>query len=132
MFKAYKKSDIDTTVLIVEDEVIIAVDLKERLIKMGYNIAGLVHTGEDAIASVEESYPDVVLMDIVLKGEIDGIQAAERINDICNVPIVFISAHYYDSVISRHMKKEPDAYLMKPVRDEEVHASIQRVLALNR
>lgn len=73
-------------IMIVEDESIVAVDIKRTLIGLGYEVTAIADTGEEAISSACEQKPDLILMDIVLKGDIDGIEAASKISELCDVP----------------------------------------------
>jgi CheY-like chemotaxis protein len=101
-------------ILIVEDEVISAMILQKQLNNLGYLVLDHVTTGERAIASIAQNPPDMILMDISLPGEFDGIETAERIKTKVDLPIIFISG-YADKVISdRAQKTNPIAYLTKP------------------
>jgi CheY-like chemotaxis protein len=84
---------VDIKVLVIEDETIVAADLKDKLGHLGYGVMGTARTGEEAVRIATCERPTLVLMDIVLAGEMDGIEAADRIRRICNVPIIFLTAH---------------------------------------
>ncbi|MEE8432422.1 MAG: response regulator [Candidatus Desulfatibia sp.] len=101
-------------VLIVEDDGIIAMDLESRLKSFGYSVPGIVSYGEDAVKKVEECRPDLVFMDIVLKGEIDGIEAADQIRTQFNIPVVFVTAHMDEDRLERAKLTLPFGYVIKP------------------
>lgn len=116
-------------ILIVEDELIIASDYKARLTKLGYEVLDIVNSGEDAVKAAEEFKPNIILMDITIKGNKDGIQAGEEIQERFNIPVAYLTAHIYDSTIKKHMKQKPLAYLTKPIDDEDLHKALQELLA---
>jgi two-component system cell cycle sensor histidine kinase/response regulator CckA len=113
-------------ILIVEDETIVAMDLAAGLRRVGYEVVATVRTGEDAIASTRRLEPDLVLMDIRLKGEMDGIQAATIIREQQRIPVVFLTAHADQQTVERSQDAAPYGYLVKPF-DEAV---LQRVMAV--
>ena len=88
-------------ILVVEDETIIAKDLANTLKRMGYDIAASASSGEDAVKKAEELKPDLVLMDIVLKGGMDGVEAAEKIRLLLDVPVVYLTAYADDKALQR-------------------------------
>src|SRR3989304_10559219 len=101
-------------IMVVEDESIVAKDIQNRLKRLGYNVNDIVSAGKEAIRKAAETQPDLVLMDIVLKGEIDGIEAAKQINTLFNVPILYLTAYADDSTIQRAKITEPFGYILKP------------------
>lgn len=115
-------------VLIVEDERIVAGDLRARLRRMGYRVAAIASTGEDAIRAADEHDPDLVLMDIRLEGTMDGIQAADTIRRNHNVPIIYLSAYADQSTVERAKVTEPFGYLLKPFEDSELRTTIEMAL----
>ncbi|MGH7890340.1 MAG: response regulator, partial [Thermodesulfobacteriota bacterium] len=115
-------------IMIVEDEKIVARDIKNRLKKLGYNVQDIVSSGEDAILKAEETKPDLVLMDIVLKGDIDGIQAAKKIRDRFNIPVIYLTAYSDDGAIERAKLTEPSGYIIKPFQTRELRSSIEIAL----
>lgn len=117
-----------TSILIVEDEGIVARDLAECLAEMGYAVAGTVASGEDAIAQAAVTRPDLVLMDIVLRGEMDGITAAEEIHSRFNIPIIFLTAYPQEFSLDRIKATEPFGYLGKPVGREQLRGSVETAL----
>ena len=101
-------------ILIVEDETIVALDMRCRLEGFGYQVCGLAATGTAAIQLADEHRPDLVLMDIKLKGEMDGIEAASHIRDIFEVPIVFVTAFTDDETLQRVKHSSSYGYMVKP------------------
>ncbi len=115
-------------IMVVEDESIVAKDIQNRLKRLGYKVNDIVSSGEEAIRKAAETQPDLILMDIVLKGEIDGIEAAKQINTLFNVPIVYLTAYADDSTIQRAKITEPFGYILKPFQTKELHSAIQIAL----
>lgn len=115
-------------ILIVEDVGMIADYMELILSRNGYRIAGVVSSGEEAVAAVHKAYPDLVLMDIKIHGEIDGISAAGMIRELSEVPIVYVSAYTDRSVIARAMATRPSAYLFKPFKSNELIGMVRKVL----
>ncbi|NLW75127.1 MAG: response regulator, partial [Methanomicrobiales archaeon] len=101
-------------ILIVEDEMIISMEIKQKLRGMGYEVVGQAITGESAILKAGEKNPDLVLMDIRLKGEMDGITAAKRIIELYDLPIIFLTAHSDKATLERAIAVSPSGYLLKP------------------
>jgi diguanylate cyclase len=117
-------------ILIVEDESIIAEDISDSLIARGYRVTGIVYSGEEAIQSVIESRPDLVLMDVNLQGEIDGITAAEEIRTRFQIPVVYLTAFADENTLRRVNATKPFGYIVKPFEEKNLHTTIQ--LALHR
>jgi PAS domain S-box-containing protein len=117
------------SVLVVEDERIVALDLKVRLSSLGYTVAGTVPSGEQALQTAKEQVPDIVLMDIHLEGELDGIEAARALHESLHIPVIFLTAYSEDSTLTRAEKTLPFGFLVKPVDERALHASIQMALA---
>lgn len=115
-------------VLVVEDEAIIGINIKSVLEQMGHHVIKLVPTGEEAIQEAERHQLDLVLMDIVLKGNIDGIDTARKITEICDAPIIFITAFSSEDKLERAELLRSAGYLIKPVRTEELQASVEMAL----
>jgi PAS domain S-box-containing protein len=112
-------------ILVVEDETIIADHLAQLLEQTGYGIAGIVHSGEDAVKAAEESLPDLVLMDIVLEGDLDGVEAAGAIRSRLGIPVVYLTAYSDDGILARAKETEPFGYLLKPVRKDALRTGIE-------
>ncbi len=115
-------------ILIVEDEKIIALDLQRRLEKFGYHVSGMSTTGEDAILKAEDLRPDIVLMDIMLAGKVDGVDAAVTIKERFQIPIIFLTAYADEKTLERAKNAEPMGYIMKPFKERELYSTIDIAL----
>ena len=123
-------------ILVVEDERITAEDIKCGLQNVGYTVPAIVDSGEDAIKKTEEFSPDLVLMDIKLKGEIDGIMAAEDIRSRFGIPVIYITAYSDNNTVQRAKITEPSGYILKeqtglikkPFEESELHTAIEITL----
>ena len=113
------------SVLIVEDEGIIAENIRELLISLGYDAFAIARTSEEAVALASERCPDIVLMDIRIKGKSDGIATAELLGERFDVPVIYLTAHADEATIERAKKTEPFGYLMKPVKPAELSSAIE-------
>ena len=118
----------DISVLIVEDEIILAMGLEVSLEKMGYKVSAMISTCNDAVIHVQNNMPDIILMDINLNEKLSGIDAANIIWERFKIPIIFLTSYSDDKNIKAAMQAEPYAYLIKPCRDEELKASIHMAL----
>lgn len=116
-----------TRILIVEDEIIIAEDLEVRLKRMGYQVTGKATSGEEALRMISADEPDLVLLDVVLNGKIDGIDAAWEIREKYNCPFIFLTAYADDEKLDRAKKTMPFGYLIKPFADWDLKVTIERV-----
>lgn len=116
------------TIMLVEDEIIVAADVKMRLESMGYDVLDIIDTGEDAIQKAGEGRPDLILMDIVLKGEMDGIEAAQQIRDLYDIPIIYLTAYSDKKILERAKITEAFGYVLKPFEDREVQSAIEMAL----
>lgn len=115
--------------MLVEDERIVAFDLKRQLQGFGYHVSAVVASGEQAIDQVDAEQPDLVLMDIHLEGHMDGIEAAVHIRNHYQIPVVFLTAYAEDDTLCRALDSRPFGYLVKPCEGRELHATIQMALA---
>ncbi|HMQ79837.1 MAG TPA: PAS domain S-box protein [Ignavibacteria bacterium] len=115
-------------IMVVEDEGIIAQDIKNCLEGLGYIVPDVVFTGREAISRAEELRPDLVLMDIVLKGDIDGIETAAEIRKKYNIPIVYLTAYEDDRTLKRAKMTEPLGYILKPFEERYLRSSIEMAL----
>jgi PAS domain S-box-containing protein len=115
-------------ILIVEDEGIVALHIEYALKSIGYEISGIACSGEEAIDKVKNTHPDLVLMDIVLKGETDGIEAAEQIRDRFDVPVVYLTAFGDENTLQRAKVTVPFGYILKPFKERELHIAIEIAL----
>ena len=114
--------------MVVEDETIVALDLESRLQLMGYKVVATATRGEDAIRKAAEHRPDLVLMDIILDGPMDGIQAAEVIRERLKTPVIFLTACADEPTLERAKVTEPFGYILKPFEDRELHGHIEIAL----
>jgi len=115
-------------VMVVEDERIVAFNLKQRLAKLGYEVPGIAASGAEALRMAEATRPDLVLMDIRIQGEIDGIETASRLRAVRPAPVVYLTAYSDDSMLERARATHPYGYLLKPFSEREMHATIQMAL----
>ena len=120
------------SILIVENEAILADGLKNRLEKLRYTVAGIVSTADGAIRQSGDRKPDLVLMDIKLKGKKDGIEAAREIRDQFDIPVVYMTAHGDSTTIKRAKVTEPYGYIIKPAEERELHTNIEIALFKHR
>jgi PAS domain S-box-containing protein len=112
-------------VLIVEDEGVVALSLQSILTKMGYMVIGTAITGNEAIKLVQDHHPDVILMDIHIKGSLDGIQTTEKINEFSDVPVIYLTAYADEETVSRAIRTRSHSYLVKPVNPRELYSNIE-------
>ncbi len=115
-------------VLVVDDEAAITMQLEERLSQMGYDVVATASSGSDAIDAARRYRPDVVLMDIVMPGHIDGIQAAEIVRAEMGIPVIILTGYGEDAFIQRATKAEAFGYVLKPFRENDIKAAIEIVL----
>jgi len=119
-------------ILVVEDEVLVAEELREDLEELGYSVAGVVGSGESAVRAVSENRPDLILMDVRLEGDVDGIEAARQIQAKFDVPIIYLTAYSDQETLKRAAATSPAAYLIKPFNERELEANIALALSANR
>ncbi len=112
-------------ILIVEDEVVVAMELQEALKTMGYQVSAIVSSGEEAISRVDKTPPDLILMDIKLHGELDGIETAERIRERHDIPVIYLTAYADEHALTRAKVTEPFGYLIKPTSERELRTTIE-------
>lgn len=129
-FSGYSQGSIDrgymqTEVLIVEDEGVSALSLKAILLKMGYRVAGIAITGHEAISMTRELKPDIILMDIHIKGEMDGIAATEQISNFTDIPVIYLTAYADNETVQRAIKTKSHSYLVKPYNPRELYSNIE-------
>jgi PAS domain S-box-containing protein len=119
-------------VFIVEDEAIVASDIKETLVSLGYKVEGTEKTGEIAIRKIADIHPDLVLMDIHLAGKMDGIDAAGWIHEELDIPVIFLTAYADKALLDRAKKTEPYGYIIKPYDERGVQSAIEMALYKHR
>ena len=118
----------NTSILIVEDEGIVAMNIKLSLIGKGYKILPIALSGKTALDTAEKYKPDLVLMDILLRGRMDGIETAELITARHNIPVIYVTAHADGDALKRASKTRYAGILKKPVEDRELLAAIEEAL----
>jgi DNA-binding NarL/FixJ family response regulator len=112
-------------IMVVEDEGITAMRIKSSLQQMGYNVTSTVYSGEEAVVKAAEDRPDLVMMDIVLAGKMDGIEAAGQIRSLLNIPVVYLTAHSDEKMLKRIKDTEPFGYINKPFDEGELRAVVE-------
>jgi len=115
-------------IMIVEDEMIVAADIKKILQEKKYEVSTVVSSGEEAIKKAEQDNLDLVLMDIVLKGEMDGIETANQIRTRFNIPVLYLTAYSNKKMLERAKITEPFGYIIKPFHEKELHSNIEMAL----
>ena len=123
-------------ILVVEDERITAEDIKEGLKNLGYEVPAVVHSGEDAVKKAEELQLDLILMDIKLEGEMDGIEAAGQIKKHFDIPVIYLTAYSDERTVERakmtepsgYVLKEPSGFVHKPFKESELQSIIELTL----
>jgi CheY-like chemotaxis protein len=116
------------TILVVEDDIIIGSLITSRLEMLGYSVCGIVSTGEEAIARAADQMPDLVLMDIQLNGEVDGITATRIIHDQHPIPVVYLTSYSDEGTLERAKKTDPAGYIIKPFTDDALRTTIEIAL----
>jgi DNA-binding LytR/AlgR family response regulator len=114
-----------TNILVVEDESIVSKDIQHSLKKLGYHVVGAASTGEKALEIAQTERPDIVLMDIMLKGSINGIETADIIRRELAIPVVFLTAYADESTLMKAKITEPYGYIIKPFKEIDLHTSIE-------
>jgi two-component system, cell cycle sensor histidine kinase and response regulator CckA len=115
-------------IMVVEDESIVAEDMKTMLEGFGYNVPAVAFSGEEAVRKAFDTHPDLVLMDIVLKGQMSGVEAVERIRSCCNIPVVYVTAYADEKTVRRAKATEPYGYILKPFDARELQTAIEIAL----
>ncbi len=115
-------------IIVVEDEGIVALDLEDKLERMGYEVVAAVAVGEEAVQKTAEMRPNLVLMDIQLQGAMDGVEAAGQIRERFNIPVVYLTAYSDDRTLRRAQITQPFGYILKPVEERELYTNIEIAL----
>jgi two-component system, response regulator PdtaR len=115
-------------IIIVEDEYVVAVDIQKALESLEYEVPAIVATGKGAIDKVEEIKPDLVLMDIVLKGQMNGIETAEQIKSRFDIPVIYLTAYTSEEIVEKAKVTEPFGYLVKPFNISNLRSTIEMAL----
>ncbi len=117
------------SIMVVEDEGVVSIDIRNILRRAGYDIAAIAFLGEEAIKKAEDTHPDLVLMDIGLKGEIDGIEAAKIIRERHQIPVVFLTGFADENTLDKAKEAGPSGFIIKPINEEELRNTIEQALA---
>ncbi len=115
-------------IVVAEDESLVALHIRAMLEGMGYEVAGVAASGEEIVAAAEATRADLVLMDIMLRGEMDGIRAAEKIRERRSVPIIYLTAYADEATLERAKRTQPFGYLLKPFDERELYTAIETAL----
>jgi len=118
----------NTKILIAEDENIIAMDIRYTLRNLGYDVCGVVSSGEESVEKASSMNPDLILMDIKLKGNVDGVSAAQKIQSRQNIPVLYLTAYGDENTLNRLDKTKPFDYIHKPFEERELQFKIKTVL----
>ncbi|PHN05163.1 DNA-binding response regulator [Flavilitoribacter nigricans DSM 23189 = NBRC 102662] len=120
----------DTTakILMVEDDMIIAADISMQLTKLGYTVTGIHTRGEDALRTIEQNRPDIILMDIVLSGKMNGIETAEIVLEQFQVPVIFLTSNSDDATFQQAIRAKPYAFISKPFQRSDLERTLSLVL----
>lgn len=118
----------EAQILIVEDDRVIVRIAEWRLNKLGYTVCGKVETGTEALNLVINRQPDLVLMDINLKGDMDGIETAKQIKKDFNIPVIFVTSHSDGETLNRAREIHPDGFIRKPFNDDDLRVAIELAL----
>jgi FOG: CheY-like receiver len=115
-------------ILIVEDESILALGLKKKLENLGYSVTDIAASGNETLNKVNANKPDLILMDIVIKGDIDGIETAAELNKTESIPVIYLTAYADDEILKRAATTEPYGYILKPYKEKELKANIEMAI----
>jgi len=115
-------------IMVVDDEAVIVLRLQQRLTSMGFDVTGVAYSGEEAVETARDLRPDLILMDIMIPGKLDGIAAAKIVKAELDIPVVFLTAHSEDKIIERAKQAEPYGYILKPFQDLEIKATVEIAL----
>ena len=119
---------IPARVMVVEDERVVALHLKQQLTRLGYEVPAIATSGSGGARGDPRTLPDIVLMDIHIEGEIDGIETAAAIPSELQIPVVYLTAYSEEATLERARATKPYGYLLKPFSERELHATLQMVL----
>jgi CheY-like chemotaxis protein len=119
-------------VLIVEDEVLTARAIANSLANLGYAVIGFARSGEEAIELATQARPDVVLMDITLKGAMDGVSATQRIQTSLDIPVIYLTASSDAETVKRALYSNPYGYITKPFREKDLYDAVRNALERHR
>ena len=117
-----------TKILVVEDESIVARDIRNMLVALGYEVTGVVASAKSAVQKAQETMPDIVLMDVMLQGTTTGVEAAEQIYTKFSIPVVYLTAYADSTTVQQAKKTEPFGYIIKPFEERELQTTIEIAL----
>ena len=115
-------------VYIVEDERVVAIDLKRRLERLGYSVCGSASNGQDALSEIARLRPDIILMDVLLRGDLDGIEVALTVKKELDIPVIFLSAYTDHTTIERAKEATPVGFILKPFKERELATMLEMAL----
>jgi PAS domain S-box-containing protein len=115
-------------IMVVEDEAVISLEIQDRLTKMGHSICGTAASGEEAVSVAAANRPDLILMDVQLRGDVDGVETAQQIRNQVEIPVIYLTAFADDRTVERARLTEPFGYLIKPFSEKELYAAIETAL----
>jgi two-component system response regulator len=119
---------VNEKIIIVEDEELVAQDIKLILENLGYNVPAITPSGEEALKKIEKYSPDSVLMDIMLEGDMDGIETAQMILDLFDIPVVYLTAYSNEEILNRAKMTEPYGYILKPFKERDLQINIEMAI----
>ena len=119
-------------VLIVEDEAVVADDLAHKISALGYRVLDVVATGEAALELIQTRRPTIVLLDIKLGGQLDGIETANRLKDVCDIPFIFVTAHSDADTVKRASASGHSGFILKPFREHDIEIQLETALYKHR
>jgi signal transduction histidine kinase len=119
-------------IMVVEDERIVAMHIRQQLEKLGYEVPAVVASGDQALRSIDKERPDLILMDIRIDGPMDGIETALRVPPEYRIPVIYLTAYSEEATLNRAKATAPHGYLLKPFSERELHATIQMALERNK
>ncbi len=117
-------------ILVVEDENIVALDIKNKLKSMGFVVLPVISSGEEAIEKANEYRPDLIMMDIMLNGKMDGIEAAKKIMETQKIPVLYLTANTNGEILERASNIGPCSYIIKPFHEKDLEDTINNLLKL--
>lgn len=115
-------------ILVVEDEFVTGLEIRARLEDLGYEVLDILDTGEEAVEKAGVMHPDIMIMDITLKGVMTGIEAADLIRRQYRIPIIYLTAHSDEATVQKAVHSEPFGYLIKPLEERALHTTIRMAL----
>lgn len=121
----------DPKILLVEDEALVGIEIKNTLQSMGYTRTELIASGQEVVHKARNNPVDLILMDVNLRGEMDGVEATKKIHETTDVPLIFITAYSNDSIISRIKETNAIGYIVKPIDDPDLKSMTERILEGN-